>query len=63
MPRIIIIISALTFYYTEFVQLTSIMQSTLYPCAQMTVACFQQASQMSITSLQPLLVCCPLLKE
>ena len=56
MPRIIII-SVLTFGYTEFVQLTSIMQSTLYPCAQMTVASSQQASQMSITSLQSLLVC------
>jgi len=56
MPRIIIISTVLTFDYTEFVQLTSIMQSTFYPCAQMTVACFQQASQMRITSLQPLLV-------
>ena len=55
MPRIVII-SVLTFDYTEFVQLTSIMQSTLYRYAQMTVACFQQASQMSITSLQLLLV-------
>jgi len=56
----IIIFSALNFSHTEFVQLTSTMQSTLCPCAQMILDCSQQASQMSITSLQRLSVC-PLL--
>jgi len=48
------------FSHTEIVQLTSIMQSTLCPCAQMILDCSQQASQMSITLLQRLSVC-PLL--
>lgn len=33
------------------------MRSTLCPCARMIPACFRQASQMSITSLQQLSVC------
>lgn len=49
------------FRHTEFLQLTSIMESTLCPCAQTIPASFQQPSQMSITWFQQLLVC-PLLE-